>query len=327
MRYKGAGVVAAAFAVVVASSALTSVSASVVGGFTWAEQTVFALGPNDNYVAEWTGVPQHWTVIGGPAVHVYAGSAGVFAIEPATGDIAEYNGTPGSWTVIGGPGQQFVEGGGHLYGLGPNFDYVAQWNGTPGSWTIIGGAAKHLYAGAFGLVATGPNGSTGDIWHYNGTPGDWTDIGAPGGSIYAYSAVAVGSDAVYRIGAPNSAGVTVVDEWTGGTAWNPILTVGSTDELNNLIAGHDGVFLADSTSAGERYLEYGGTPNSWSPVTPMIYNSDGVYPLAESGTNLYGGTLGANGTDDTSDVEIYSGTGTTWTVIGGPADPNLAAGD
>ena len=330
MRYRRSAVAAVAFVIVVASPALTTASASVRGGYTWAEQTVFALGPTGNYVAEWMGTPQKWTVIGGPASHVYAGSAGVFATDPNTGDIFEYNGTPGSWTAIGGPGVQFVEGGGHLYGLGPNFAYVAEWNGTPGSWTIIGGAATGLYVGPYGLFATGPSMSSEDIWHYNGTPNSWADIGTPGDSIYSDSAIAVGSSAVYRIDTADSAGNTVVDEWSGGTTWTPILTVGGSDELSGLIAGNDGVYIADTTTNGERYLEYGGTPNTWSPITPLVPSSSatGMFPIAESATNLYGGTFELTRPEDfIDDIEVYSGTGTTWTVIGGPADPGLGAGD
>jgi len=33
-----------------------------------------------------------------------------------------------------------------------------------------------------------------------------------------------------------------------------------------------------------------------------------------------------NGGLASTDVEIYSGTASTWTVIGGPASPGLAAG-
>lgn len=327
MGCKRSAAVAAAMVVGLVSPVLASTAnASVVGGYTWAEQTVFALSPTGSYVAEWMGTPQKWTIIGGPASHVYAGSAGVFATDPNTGDIFEYNGTPGSWTAIGGPGDEFVEGGGHLYGLAPDRSYVAEWNGTPGSWTIIGGGSTGIYAGPYGLVATGAIMSSEDLWHYNGTPNSWTDIGAPNDSIYSDTAIAVGSSAVYRI----DTGATTVEEWTGGTTWTPILNVAGSDELDGLIAGNDGVYIDDSNAYYRTYLKYSGTPNSWSAITPMISSGadDAVLPIVESGTSLYGGTVALIRPEDfINDVDIYSGTGTTWISIGGPADPALGAGD
>lgn len=142
MLYKRSAAVAAAFVAAVASPAFTAASASALVAIPWTEQTVFALGPTDNYVAEWMGLSQGWTIIGGTASEIYAGSAGVFATNPSTGDIYEYNGTPGSWTEIGGPGAQFAEGGGHLYGLGPDYSYVAEWNGPAQGWAIIGGPPR-----------------------------------------------------------------------------------------------------------------------------------------------------------------------------------------
>ena len=323
MRYQRSAAVAAAFLAAVASPVLSAANAGAQE-LLWTQQTVFALGPSDNYVAEWMGYSQGWTVIGGPASSVYAGSAGVFAVNPSSGDIFRYNGTPGSWTEVGGPGAQFAEGGGHLYGLGPGDSYVAEWNGVGQGWTIIGGPAAQIYAGPYGLVDTAP--SSGDIMHYNGTPGSWTDIGGPEG-FASLQDVAVGSGGVYRVNPTTSAGVTVVDEWSGGTTWNPILTVGSNQHPSGLIAGYDGVYLNDVTSTSDSYLKYNGTPNNWSPISSIDDYGNGLYARAESETALYGATINDDGGDSPStDVEIYSGTGSTWTVIGGPADPYLAAG-
>ena len=272
----------------------------------WSEQTVFALGPTDNYVAEWMGLSSGWTVIGGPASHVYAGAAGVFATDPTTGDIFEYNGTPGSWTQIGGPGAQFAEGGGHLYGIGPNGSYVAQWNGTPNSWTVIGGPAANIYAGADGVVAVAPSSnSSGDVWHYNGTPGNWSDIGAHGWDF------AVGNGAVYRA----DDDLTSISEWTGGTTWTPILNTGG--EILNLVGGAQGVYVYNYSTAGNQVFEYNGSPNNWSLIA-----NNGALPETESLTSMYGVVEGPTGP---ASVDQYSGSGTGWTVIGGPADPNLAA--
>ncbi|HTJ68362.1 MAG TPA: hypothetical protein VL551_12590 [Actinospica sp.] len=325
MLRKRSAAVAAAFVFAIGSPVLTAATASAIY-IPWTEQTVFALGPTDNYVAEWMGQSNGWTVIGGPASEIYAGSAGVFATNPTSGDIYKYNGTPGSWTEIGGPGAQFAEGGGHLYGLAPDSSYVAEWNGTAGGWTIIGGPAGNIYAGPYGLVDTEPYGTSEDIRHYSGTPGSWTVIGGPQG-FASLNDIAVGSGGVYRVNPATSAGVTVVDEWSGGTTWNPILTVGSSQHLGSLIAGDDGVYLDDVTSTTDSYLKYNGTPNSWSAISSIDYDGNGLYPMVESWTGLYGVTMNDNvSVTASTDVEIYSGTGSTWTVIGGPANPNLAAG-
>ena len=325
MLYKRSAAVAAAFMAAVATPVLTAATASARVAIPWTDQTVFAMGPTNSYVAEWMGLSQGWTVIGGPASEIFAGSAGVFATNPTSGDIFEYNGTPGSWTVVGGPGAQFAEGGGHLYGLAPDDSYVAEWNGPGEGWTVIGGPAQNIYAGAYGLVATAP--SSGDILHYNGTPDSWTNIGGPQG-FATLNDIAVGSGAVYRINPANAAGVTVVDEWTGGTTWTPILTVGADDHLSSLVAGDDGVYLDEITDTTDEYLKYSGTPNSWSPISEIDYYGNGLYPMVESETSLYGVTLDPQTNDAAStDVEIYSGSGSSWTVIGGPANPDLAAGD
>ena len=327
MLYKRWAVVAAAVVAVVASPVLTAASASARVAIPWTDQTVFALGPTDNYVAEWMGLSSGWTIIGGPASEIYAGSAGVFATNPSTGDIVEYNGTPGNWTVIGGPGAQFAEGGGHLYGLAPDYSYVAEWNGPGQGWSVIGGPASDIYAGPYGLVATGPYGSNRDVLRYNGTPNSWTDIGGPE-AFDTLRDIAVGSGAVYRVNPANAAGVTVLDKWTGGTTWTPILTVGSNDHLSSLIAGDDGVYAEDITSTTDVFLKYNGTPNNWSQISSRDYYGNGLTPMVESRTSLYGVTLDNSAGDSAStDVEIYSGSGSSWTVIGGPANPNLAAGD
>ncbi|HET9172391.1 MAG TPA: hypothetical protein VFN97_23395 [Actinospica sp.] len=320
VRRRAAVVVAAAVAF--SAGTETGADASVPHPVPWTEQTVFALGLQHDYVAEWMGSSAGWTVIGGPASKIYAGSAGVFATNPSSGDIFEYDGTPGDWTLIGGPGAQFAEGGGHLYGIGPNGDYVAEWNGTGQSWTVIGGAAAHIYAGPDGLVATAPAGSNGDIWHYNGTPGNWTDIGGPEGSDP--EDIAVGAGAVYRIDPPNAAGATLVDEWTGGTTWTTLMTASSSDRLSGLIAGDDGVYLCDYTPTVGEYLAYQGAPNLWSQISTFEGDEVGVLPEVESTTHLYAVDLDKDVIF--FGVELYSGSGDTWTQIGGQT-AGLASGD
>jgi hypothetical protein len=318
--------VAAAFVAAVASPVLTATSADARVAIPWTDQTVFAIGPTDNYVAEWMGLSEGWTIIGGPASEIFAGSAGVFATDPTTGNIYEYNGTPGSWTEIGGPGAQFAEGDGHLYGLGPDYSYVAEWNGPGLGWSMIGGPASSIYAGPDGLAEAGPWNSNMDIWHYNGTPDDWTDIGGPQAAL-TLNDVAVGANGVYRVDPVNAGGITVLDEWTGGTTWTPILTVASPNELSNLIVGDDGVYVEDISTTTDVFLKYSGTPDNWSQIASRDYYGNGLTPIAESRTSLFGVNLDTSDGGTASDVEIYSGTGSSWTVIGGPANPNLGAGD
>lgn len=318
MLYKRSIAVAAAFvfAVVFPSAAAASANASAIvrGGVPWTDQTVFALSPTYSYVAEWMGYSTGWIEIGGPATQLYAGSAGVFELD-SSGNIWMYNGTPFSWTEIGGPGSEFAEGGGHLYGLGPNDNYVAEWNGTPNSWTIIGGPASSIAAGADGLVATAPYGTTEDAWHYNGTPNNWTDISGPAGEF------AVGVNTIYRLDENDS----TISQWNGGTTWTPIYTVAAGGIILEMFAGGAGVFIGDEPNdAGPTtYRKYNGTPNSWS----VIGGGRGFVPspIVESSTSLFGVTDDSN--FRVASVDIYSGSGTSWTVIGGPAAPNLAAGD
>jgi len=300
--------VKAAVAAVAVLASATTPAAVRPPSVNFAALTVYAVGPTDNYVAEWTGVGGNWTVIGGAANHVYAGSAGVFATDPTSGDIWQYDGTPGEWTVIGGPGNEFAEGGGHLYGLGPDDAYVAEYDGTPGSWTIIRNQSTgNIYAGTYGLFAIAKDG-LGDLVHYNGTPNSWTNIGS--GSV---SNVAVGTSAVYAA----SINCLTVSEWNSGTGWEEIGPLHSGDCIDGLVAGGDGLVIDDQTTATSDL--YGGSPYKWTVINTSPY----LLPDAISPTYIYGFSL-VNGT---TNVDLYSGSGTQWDVIGGAATPPLAAGD
>ncbi|WP_034263571.1 hypothetical protein [Actinospica robiniae] len=160
MLYKRSAAAVAAFAAAVVSPVLTAASASAIY-IPWTEQTVFAIGPTGDHVAEWMGLSQGWTIIGGPASEVYAGSAGVFDTNPTTGDIYEYNGTPGSWTQISqidydGDGlYAMAESTTGLYGVtldesdsGSASTDVELYSGNGSVWTVIGGPANpNLAAG------------------------------------------------------------------------------------------------------------------------------------------------------------------------------------
>lgn len=268
--------------------------------------TVYALAPDDSYVAEYDGTPGDWTTIGGPARNVYAGGAGVFATNPTTGNIYQYNGTPGSWTQVGGPGAEFVEGGGHLYGIGPNANYVAEYNGTPGSWTIIeSGPIGNIFAGLYGLFAETSTDS--DVLKYNGTPGSWTNIGY--GPV---SNAAVGANGFY---AANFAGLDF-SQWTSGGGWVQIGPENINDITDPIIAGAPGLVIGDQEFTG--YFKYNGAPFSWTEIS-TVGNS---FPVAMSYNHLYGTTFSTP-----TSATVYSGTGSVWTNIGGPANAYLIAGD
>jgi hypothetical protein len=301
---------------IVKAAAIAAALVCVAGGTAWAHSgpvgfqavTVFAIGPNDSYVAEYDGTPGQWTVIGGPATRVYAGSAGVFAVSPGSGDIYQYDGTPGEWTVIGGPGSEFAEAGSHLYGLGPNGAYVAEYDGTPGEWTTIRSqGAYDIYGGADGLFATSHD-SAQDALEYDGTPGDWTDLGF--GPVLG---MAVGTNSVYA----ESLNGQNVDQWVPGSGWVRIGPPVLGQSGDGILAGGGGLVM-EIPSAGE-VVEYNGTPGSWSVIStdPFLgaeaISTDYIYGIDFAGS--------------TTAVDLYSGSGTQWTVIGGPASAPLAAGD
>jgi len=312
---------AAAGAVLTAASVSVATTSSASAGTSPStDSTVFALGPSDNYVAEWMGLSQGWTVIGGPASGLYAGSAGVFAIDPSSGDIEMYDGTPGNWTVIGGPGQMFAEGGGHLYGLGPNGAYVAEWMGLSQGWSVIGGPADSIAAGTAGLVETHTYSvTTGTftvynqtISRYSGTPGSWTYIGSSGNGT---GQIAVGYT-IYKI----DIGGESLSEWAGGTTWGTILD--DAGHLNSMVGGDAGVTVCED--AGGIFL-YQGSLDHWLKISDFPSPPIGTQnPVAVSRTGIYG--VGYTYGVGVTSVDLYSGSGSTWTTIGGPADI-VAAGD
>lgn len=311
MRHKRTKYAATALVTVLAFTATTASSASARSIINyWPRDTVYALAPDGSYVAEWMGLSSGWTIIGGPASHIYGGTAGLFATDPTTGDISEYNGTPGSWTTIGGPGWEFVQSNGHLYGLGVGGGYVAEWNGTPNSWTIIGGAAGNIYGGGYGLIATSPGtGYNGNVWYYNGTPNSWTDIGSTGSDF------AVGTNAVYR----ESYDYLTISQWTGGTTWTPISPTNA-QGLTIQVAGPEGLFVTDISNNDEE-LRYNGTPGSWTQVGSF---GVGANAGAESATSVYGTEIDHSNGYTIAGVYLWSG-GENWTQIGGPSAWPLAA--
>lgn len=77
-------------------------------------------------------------------------------------------------------------------------------------------------------------------------------------------------------------------------------------------------------SANTGFFAYEGSPDNWSQISTIDADNAGLYPMVESATSLYGVTM--DHSTASTDVESYSGSGSSWTVISGPADPALAAG-
>lgn len=291
-KVKSAAVLAGAAVLVVSSASSGSASTSISPYVS----TVFAIGPTQNYVAEWNRYSGTWSEIGGPAVDLYVGEPGLFETLADNSGIYQYSGTPGDWTQIGGPGSEFAVGGSHVYGLGPTDNYVAQWNANGTGWTVIGGPANAIFAGGAGLFATGPGGDNG-VYRYDGTPGQWTYIGDGTNEYW------VNDNDIYEINETTF----VVEQWNASSnTWSVIGPYASW-----VFAGASGLYLRD---ANDNIEQYTGTPGVWNVVAGPSNL------VAASQTNLF-----ATGPDDNY-VALYSGSGNVWSQIGGPSGIIVAGG-
>lgn len=182
--------------------------------------------------------------------------------------------------------------GSSLYALSSGRDSVWRWSGSGQSWTRVGAAADRLVAGGYGLFSVQP--LTGDLFRYNGTPGSWTRVSGPAQEFVVNAA------GLYR---RDSTGVS---RWTGtDTIWTRI-----GGPARNLYAGGDDLF-ATNVLTGDIY-HYNDAPMQWTRV------GHGGRTWAANANGLYG--LNAFG------VFHWSGTGTTWIHVGGPAGSLYAGG-
>jgi hypothetical protein len=126
----------------------------------------------------------------------------LFVTAAADASFYRYDGMPDAWTMIGGPGRAFVaDGVGRVYGVSPNGSGIWQFAGQPMTWRQIGGVAGTIHAGGNVLCMT--DATTGDLYRYDGLPMRWTRIGGPGkmfaiddtGRIYGIS---VTGGAIFR---------------------------------------------------------------------------------------------------------------------------------
>ncbi|MFD8993512.1 peptidoglycan DD-metalloendopeptidase family protein [Streptomyces abikoensis] len=248
--------------------------------------SLFAQSPDRSGVFQWTGNGTAWNKVGGPAGRLYAGGAGVFATNPDNGDLFKMNG-PNNWSKVGGPGKTFAVTGNGLFGLSPDGSAVFQWTGNGTTWTKVGGAAGTLYGGGAGLFATNP--TNGDLYKFNG-PNNWSKVGGAGAQFV------VTGNSLFGLSPDKSA----VFQWTGnGTVWNKVGGAAGT-----LYGGGAGLFAANPTN-GDLYKMNG--PNNWSKV------GGAGRDFAVAGDALYG--LSPN----SDAVFRWTGNGTVWQKVGGPA--------
>jgi hypothetical protein len=133
---------------------------------------LFGISPGGEAVWKYSGSPEQWQQIGGPAKQIYAGGIWLYATEPETGDIYQYSGTPDSWYAIGMPGKDFaidVTGCGQpplgttvLYGLSGDGKQIWKYDGQPDQWTQIKTSGfsiplKSIHAGGGNLYAVTEN--------------------------------------------------------------------------------------------------------------------------------------------------------------------------
>ena len=186
-----------------------------------------------------------------------------------------------------------------VFALAPDRGSVAEWNGPGAGWTIIGGPASAIAAG-LAEVST----DTSQTSIYDGTPGDWSQIGGVSEGVFS-------GNAIYSVDGTGQ----VLDQWTGGTSWQPIFS--STGVW--AVTGVGPAVLVVEANGDDSYA-YNGTPYSWTQIS-----SSPLFVAAVSRTNIYGYTNDSTNLD-AADVDVYSGCGTSWTVIGGPAYQNLQGG-
>jgi hypothetical protein len=100
---------------------------------------LWGISPDGQQVLQFTGTPQKWTRVGGPATSLVGGGDHLFAVAGNNQAIWRYEGTPDKWTHVGGPGVRWIASGPNLYGLGDDH-HVFQFSGTPNQWTQVGGS-------------------------------------------------------------------------------------------------------------------------------------------------------------------------------------------
>ena len=223
-----------------------------------------------------------------------------------------------SWTKIGGDGL--------------NSGWLSATYETVDSMAVVGGS---LYAGL------GASAQDAEVWRWNGS--SWTKIGGdgvnPGGGVSwtaadnietVFSMTTDGNDLYVGLGASaNDAEVwrfrPGTNAWTklGGDSVNPGggASWGANYEYVlslNILSGNLYAGLGLTADDAEVWRLNLGT-NTWTKIGGDTLNSswasstfEGVYSLANDGTNIYAG-LGSS----TGDAEVWRWNGSTWSKLGG----------
>jgi hypothetical protein len=154
-------------------------------------------------------------------------------------------------------------------------------------------------------VYTTPQGTGGDIYGYTGTPLSWVKVGGPGKKFVW------GDSWLYGLSPDNKS----VFRWTKmGQTWNKI------GEYVDIYGGAGGLLGIESQS-GDVYLYSQGT-KSWTKIGgPGKMFTVGTHMGEFKPAYVYGLS------PDSKSVWQWTGIGTTWNQIGGPASAIYAGGD
>ncbi|MEU5163854.1 hypothetical protein AB0G74_30160 [Streptomyces sp. NPDC020875] len=252
------------------------------------DERLYARSADGRGIYQWSGRGTKWTKVGGPAKHLYGGSAGLFVTDSKLGDIYRYDPKTRVWTMIGGPGKTFVMDGQRLYGLSPDGSGVYQWTGRPRQWTRIWDDALTIHGGPAGLLAVHPR--TKNVYRYLPGSSSWALTGGPGKTFT--------TDGKHFYGlSPDGSGVY---QWTGrAVAWTK-----AGGPAGTLYGGAAGLF-ATNPRTGELY-RYDPARRTWHLIggPGKTFTADGKH--------LYG--LSPDG----SAVFRWIGKGTHWASIGAP---------
>lgn len=159
---------------------------------------LYGLSPDRSGVYRYTGMPGQWTHVGGPALRLYGGLAGLFAVAPDSGDIVGLDCTCGGvfrsgWLRIGGPANSFAVASRYLYSLSINSE-VFRFDFNMMQWSQIGDRASleranivmQIYAGGNKLYASTSDGPhEGDLYEYDDQASTWKKIFFNWGGTFA----------------------------------------------------------------------------------------------------------------------------------------------
>ncbi|MEX1363549.1 MAG: pentapeptide repeat-containing protein [Nannocystaceae bacterium] len=237
--------------------------------------------------------------VGGPALALYGGGAGLFAVRPGAEDLWRWDGRPHAWTRVGPAGASFAVTNDAVFGLTKRRDAVmwldpsSGWSSrsTPG-WTRIGGPALRLWAGGLGLFVEIPG--SGELFRWEGAADRWSRVSGPAAGF------AVTDTELLRLSRSRDA----VQRWVSPRAWERV--GGPASQLH---ASGPEVF---ATRPGSGLVErWDGEPDRWTPAceasAAVAVTDDELYRLTPSRDAV---------------IRVLGAASLT---VGGPADEIVAA--